>query len=94
MIAESEAQILKKTLGTRYSKAVLEILKEKAVTKENGSEFSIGFISHVLNGRYENLIIESAIYELVSRKQKSTKELLKRKKQAIKKPEAGTSGNF
>lgn len=93
MIAQSEAEILKKTLGTRYSKSVLEILKDKEVTKENGKAFSVGFISHVLNGRYENLLIESAIYELVQRKQKSTKELLKRKKIAIKKPEAGTSGN-
>lgn len=93
MISETETEILKKTLGTRYSKAVLEILKNKGVTKENGAPFSVGFVSHVLNGRYENQFIESAIYELVALKQKSTKELLKRKKQIIKKPEADTSGN-
>lgn len=94
MITELEAQILKKTLGKRYSRAVLDILKLNSSTKENGEEFSIGFISHILNGRYENLIIESAIYELVATRQKTTKKLLKRKKQVIKKPEARTPGNY
>ena len=95
MITQIERENLKKTLGTRYSKAVLDILSEYGATKENGNPYSIGFISHVFNGRYENQAIEMAIYELYDRKQKSSLELLKkRKKAATKKPEARTPGNF
>jgi hypothetical protein len=95
MITNIERENLKPILGTRYSKAILEILSQYGVTKENGNEYSIGFISHVLNGRYENQAIEMAIYELYDRKQKISIELLKkRKKAATKKPEARTPGNF
>lgn len=92
MIQPEDTEILRTKLGTRYTKAVLEILKSNGITNSKGLPFSVGFISHVLNGLYENQAIESAIYEVVALKQKTAKKLLKRKKQIIKKPEADTSG--
>lgn len=82
MITEAEREALKPVLGTRFSKDVKNILLEKKIYTKGADTYSAGFISNVYNGRYENVDVEAAIYELYDRRSK-TRELVQKRKQAL-----------
>jgi len=64
MITNAQRKKFKKVLKGRFSKDVLTILETKGVVNEEGKPFSVSFISHVFNGRYDNEDIEIAILEV------------------------------
>jgi len=64
MIKNAQRKKFKKVLKGRFSKDVLTSLKVKNIVNEEGKPFSVSFISHVFNGRYDNEDIETAILEV------------------------------
>lgn len=90
MISETEREKMKEVIGSRFSPDIKKILEEKNLPVK-----SAGFISHVFNGRYENLDIENAFLELYNKKLADLRKLKKAKKNLNKKePEAVTSGSI
>jgi len=61
MIIKEQRVILKKYLKGEYIEDVLKKLEEKKQVSRKGTPYGPKMISHVLNGRYENLDIEAAI---------------------------------
>ncbi|MGK4567807.1 hypothetical protein [Flavobacterium sp. 3HN19-14] len=47
MISNDQYEKMKDVLGESYSAEVLELLKERKVTKGNGTEFGAAFVRHV-----------------------------------------------
>jgi len=90
MISEIEKQMMKKVIGNRFIPEVKSILEKNGLPVK-----SSGFISHVFNGRYENLEIEKAFLELYLSKSEELKVLKKAKKSLNKKePGAVTPGSI
>jgi len=75
MISDEDRIKLKVYLKNDYTSAVLNVIKEQGIKRENGKPFSISFIRDIFNGRYENIVIENAFYE-VARKRKDDIEKL------------------
>lgn len=66
MITSDQKVKLKKLLGKKYGKQILDILNKKKIYNKMGESFSSSYICHVLNGRCENFQIEEALFELFS----------------------------
>lgn len=94
MITVAQKKQLKKVLGNRYSVRVISYLTENKIFNKNGQPFSKGYISHVLNGRNEDLNIESALFFLYEQKIDLHSKINAERNHLLenKKPEAGTSG--
>ncbi|RZJ71105.1 hypothetical protein [Flavobacterium sp.] len=90
MITKADEKKLRAVIGTRFSAEILKILAEKGITNKSGVAYSDRYVSHVLNGRYENQEIEKAFWELRNSKLEASR-LIKSLKN--KKPEAVTSGS-
>jgi hypothetical protein len=93
MITKSQQKKLRKVIGTRYSKLIQAFLIEKNYLNKHGKPYSIAYISHVFNGRYSDVNIENAffeVYNLIVNEQ--LKNNIERKSILNKNPEAGTSG--
>ncbi|WP_282080893.1 hypothetical protein [Aquimarina algiphila] len=84
MITKEQRRELKKHLGPRYTKGVLEILKKQGVVNPNGEVYTSGSVRNVLAGQQENETIESAIYDFVSKKKKKAKLLEKKRIELLK----------
>lgn len=84
MITEKQKHELKKYLGNRYTKGVLDILKKQKVSNSNGMNYSCGSIRNVLAGKQENEIIETAIYEYYAYKKKQINVLEGKRKELFK----------
>lgn len=89
MITTTEGLKLRAIIGNVFTKNIQKILEEN-----NQRVYSDRYISHVLNGRYENLEIEKAFY-ILSENISEEKKLLKKSKRKLEKnkPEADTSGS-
>lgn len=94
MITTAQRKKMKKIFKTRYSKAVQERLNQKGILNKKGKSFGISYISHVFNGRNEDIQIEETIIELYQEKVTELKEIANRRKEIFdtKKPEAGNIG--
>lgn len=94
MITTAQRKKLKKIFKTRYSKEVQARLDQKGILTKKGKSFGTSYISHVFNGRNEDLQIEEVIVELYQEKVAEIKAIAERRKEVFgtKKPEAGTSG--
>ncbi len=84
MITSKERAELKKHLGLRYTKGVLEILKKEDVISPSGESYTSGSIRNVLAGNQENEAIENAIYDYVKQKKEKTERLEKKRKELLK----------
>jgi hypothetical protein len=51
-------------LKGNYVEDVLKVLAEKNIKSKSGKAYSGKMISHILNGKYENLFIEKAIFDV------------------------------
>jgi len=74
MITKQEAEKMKLIIGSRFTKKIQQILINKGL-----EPYSKGFISNVLNGRYENPAIEKAFLELVEQTKADAEMIIKRK---------------
>lgn len=94
MISTAQRKKIKKVFKMRYSKVVQERLNQKGIKNKKGEPFGISYISHVLNGRNEDLLIEETIIELYQEKVIELKEIAQKRKEIFgtKKPDAGTPG--
>lgn len=89
MITKAQKKKLRKVIGTRYSKLIQAFLIEKNHFNKNGKPYSIAYISHVFNGRYSDINIENAffeVYNLIVNEQ--LKNVTKRQSILNKNPEA------
>ena len=95
MIKTSERKKMKKVFKKGYSKEVQEKLIEKSVFTQKGSPYGISYITHVFNGRNENLEIEETIIALYTEKVAEAKVISQKKKEIFctKKPDAGNIGS-
>jgi len=82
MLTDSDREILKPVLGSRYSAEVLKILHDKEKTKGNGKPYGNGAITAVFNGKRKNVDIEIAIWELFNRIVLQRKRIAKMRKTA------------
>ncbi len=73
MISREHKSKLKTYLKGAYIVDVLDKLSEKGVVAKSGKPYSSKMISHILNGRYENLEIERAIFEVYQERLKLDK---------------------
>jgi len=94
MITTAQRKKMKRVFKTRYSKAVQERLNQKGFLNKKGKPFGISYISHVFNGRNEDLLIEETIIELYQEKVTEINEIANRRKEIFdtKKPDAGNIG--
>jgi hypothetical protein len=83
MITTAQRKKLKKVFPTRYSKAVQERLNQKGLLNKKGKSFGISYISHVFNGRNEDLLIEETIIELFQERVNELKEISNRRKEVF-----------
>jgi hypothetical protein len=75
MITAEQRIKLKKYLRGDYIRDVLKKLAEKNIVSKNGNPYSDKMISHVFNGRYNNILIEEAIISVyIERKRQADKE--------------------
>ncbi|MFV8336468.1 hypothetical protein ACNQF7_10335 [Flavobacterium sp. RSP29] len=81
MITTAQRKKLKKVFKTRYSTVVLARLKQKGILTKKGKSFGISYISHVFNGRNEDLLIEETIIELYQEKVAEEKAITQRRKE-------------
>ena len=81
MITTAQRKKLKKVFKTRYSKAVQTRLNQKGILNKKGKSFGISYISHVFNGRNEDLLIEETIIELYQEKVAEEKAIAQRRKE-------------
>lgn len=81
MITTAQRKKLRKVFKTRYSKEVLARLNQKGILNKKGESFGISYISHVFNGRNEDLQIEETIIELYQEKLAEEKAIIQRRKQ-------------
>ncbi|WP_281990551.1 hypothetical protein [Aquimarina aggregata] len=84
MITSKERAKLKKQLGPRYTKGVLEILKKQSVTSPNGESYTSSSIRNVLAGNMKNEAIENAIYDYATQEREKTERLAKKRKELLK----------
>jgi hypothetical protein len=80
MITTAQKKKLKEVFKKGYAQEVLQKLNEKGLLSRKGASYSISFITHVFNGRYENISIEETIVELYEVKLAEAKEFIERKK--------------
>lgn len=80
MITEKDRESLKKVIGNRYSRKVLQILNKNEAITSAGKSFSIEYIRQVFNGHHENKDVELAIYELRDKELILDKEIAQKKK--------------
>lgn len=68
MILKTQRTKLKRLLKLNYCKEVKDILLKKGLFSEKGKPFSSSYITHVFNGKNENIEIEMAIIELYTKR--------------------------
>lgn len=81
MITTAQRKKLKQVFKMRYSKAVQARLNQKGILNKKGKSFGISYISHVFNGRNEDLLIEETIIELYQEKVAEEKAIIQRRKE-------------
>jgi hypothetical protein len=74
MISTEQRIILKKLLKGNYIEDVKNKLKEKGIKTQKGNEYSDKMISHIFNGRYQNLEVELGILEVYQDRLKEMKD--------------------
>ncbi len=84
MITSEQRTELKKQLGPRYTKGVLEILKKQKVISPSGESYTSSTVRNVLAGNQENETIENAIYDYVKQKKEKTARLTQKRKEFLK----------
>lgn len=95
MIKITERKKMKKVFKKGYSKEVQDILNNKGIVNKKGDPYGISYITHVFNGRNENLAIEETIIALYTEKVEEAKVISKKRKEIFctKKPDAGNIGS-
>lgn len=68
MITTEQRIVLKRLLRGNYIADVLEVLGRQGIVDKNGKSYSTKMISHILNGRYHNKMIEDAIFEVYAKR--------------------------
>lgn len=81
MITTAQRKKMKSVFKTRYSKAVQQRLNAKGLFNKKGKPFGISYISHVFNGRNEDLQIEEVIIELYQEKVTEIKAIAERRRE-------------
>lgn len=94
MISKTQRTKLKRVLKNSFITDVLKVLSDNKVVSKNGAPYEKTYISHVFNGRNENILIEDAILLVYETKKQEQSNLRVKRNEllGIKKPEAVTSG--
>jgi hypothetical protein len=83
MIKPAERKKMKKVFKKGYSKEVLDKLNKNGIVTQKGTPYGISYITHVFNGRNENIDIEKRLWLYMMKKRKKRKNLLKKRKQFL-----------
>lgn len=84
MITEIEQKHLKEVFQGRYTEDVIKILEERKIVKKNGKPHSAQYIRMVFQGVRNNPDIESAIWDLASKRKKDVAHQLRLKQRILK----------
>lgn len=84
MITEIERKELRQLFQGYYAEDVLEILEEKKITNRNGKPHNIQYIRLVFQGVRKNQDIETAIWQLASKRKKELEQQKLQKQQILK----------
>jgi len=75
MILKTQRTKLKRLLKFNYCNEVKQLLSQNKKYNEKGNEFSSSYITHVFNGKNENIDIELAIIEVYTKRKKIQSEM-------------------
>lgn len=75
MIYDTDKETIIKYLGKQPSRKIRPYLKKKKIFNNKGSEHSPKSIQNIINGEYENIEVETAIFELVATSKKEQQKL-------------------
>lgn len=75
MITTHQKIQLKKLLGIRYGKQVLDILEQRKIYNKEGKPHTANYVHQILNGRSENFKIEEALFEVYKQRSDFIKNL-------------------
>jgi len=84
MITEIERKELRQLFQGYYAEDVREILEEKKITNRNGKSHNIQYIRLVFQGVRKNQDIETAIWQLASKRKKELEQQKLQKQQILK----------
>ncbi len=84
MIKKTRRKELSKFLKGSFINDVLENLEKKGIKNKKGVPFSKMYISHVFNGKNENLDIELAICEVYSVRKEQNKSFVEQQESLLK----------
>tara|TARA_R110002073_G_scaffold313380_2_gene485269 strand:- start:39913 stop:40176 length:264 start_codon:yes stop_codon:yes gene_type:complete len=84
MITEIERKELRLLFQGYYAEDVLEILEEKKITNRNGKSHNIQYIRLVFQGVRKNQDIETAVWQLASKRKKELEQQKLQKQQILK----------
>ncbi|CAM4118107.1 MULTISPECIES: hypothetical protein [Flavobacterium] len=65
MIKSSEKEIIVRYLGKQPSKTIIPILNKKRILNARGKQFSPKSIQDIINGKTENIRVETQIVKIV-----------------------------
>ncbi|WP_286914787.1 hypothetical protein [Flavobacterium sp. UBA4197] len=82
MITSEEKKAIRRELGAQYSPAILAHLNSKKILNTKGQPLSPQVVQNIVNGRYENLIVEEEIVTLIEEK-KALRENAQMKKSKV-----------
>jgi hypothetical protein len=81
MISKEQRSKLKKYLKGAYTQDVLKKMAERGILSRFGKPYSGKMISHIFNGRFENLKVEKALIDVYKdRKEAFEREEFERNK--------------
>lgn len=66
MIFDTDKETIIKFLGKQPSRKIRPYLKQKKCFNSKGKEFSPKSIQNIINGEYENIEVETFIYQLIA----------------------------
>lgn len=84
MITPEEKEAIVKLLGYRYNPVIQAYMAKKNIHNSNGLLYSSSHITNVMNGRFGNNEIESAIFELCEVKKNYMSDMTQKRKLLLK----------
>lgn len=77
MIFDTDKETIIKYLGKQPFRKIRPYLKQKKIVNRQGKEHTAKSVQNIINGEYENIEVETAIFELVATTKAENEKLQK-----------------
>ena len=64
MISREESKVIKKIIGSNYSRKIVDNLDLIGLKTKIGSSYTTSYIINIVNGQTSNEVVESAIFDM------------------------------